>query len=72
MQNKNTLKSFLLLRSEQMLKDLFGDVCDVDISEIINTRYQHYRAAYRTGARTILTIETADLEIGIFQSSQRK
>ena len=27
-----------------MLKDLFGDVCDVDISEIINTRYQHYRA----------------------------
>lgn len=23
--------SFLLLRSEQMLKDLFGDVCDVDI-----------------------------------------
>ncbi|MBE5880149.1 MAG: hypothetical protein E7288_09285 [Lachnospiraceae bacterium] len=23
--------SFLLLRSEQMLKDLFGDICDVDI-----------------------------------------
>lgn len=36
-----------------------------DKSEIVNTRYQHYRATYRTSARTILTIETADLEIGI-------
>ena len=36
-----------------------------DKSEIINTRYQHYRATYRSCARTILTIETADLEIGI-------
>jgi len=36
-----------------------------DKSEIVNTRYQHYRATYRSCARTILTIETADLEIGI-------